>query len=65
MNNTITLYFFEAVFNNSGIWDLHWFLTKEAARKTRKHLIKHEGFNPKLIGGEYHSISKVQDTSVE
>lgn len=65
--STVTLYNFEFVANNMGIWDREWFATREEAEAARQAKIEKLGStnDPDNLSGEYGEVSLVCFTTVE
>jgi hypothetical protein len=65
---TVTLFYFEYVANNLGVWTREWFATREAAEQGRIDRAKSLGVNPNReseMCGEYGDLGDVEETLVE
>jgi hypothetical protein len=61
---TATLYSFEYVPNNLGVWDRRWFESAADAESERAGLIDREGYDPDREGGDWGCIGDVETITV-
>jgi len=61
----VTLYYFEYVANNLGVWNREWFASKSAARKERSIRWRSLGRRRNTESGTYGDVSQVFDTQVK